>query len=76
MQLEESLSELRRQFSVEMAAIEETLTRSIAGQPRSRRPLMPDDGDRFAAQGRDGDALDQPPEGLRIENLVSGVATK
>ncbi len=76
MQLEESLSELRRQFSDEMAAIEATLARSIADQPRPTRRLGPNEATRLAAATVDRDAADHPPEGLRIENFVSGVATK
>lgn len=73
---EEALSELRRQFSDEMAAIEDTLTRSMADHPRGPRHPTPEDATRFAAVGGYGDATDQTPEGLRIENFVSGVATK
>lgn len=72
MQFEETLSELRRQFSDEMAAIEATLTRSITDQtPVQRRPLR-----ETAAAGGSDDGAHHAPEGLRIENFVSGVATK
>jgi len=69
MRLEDSLSELRRHFADEMTAIEATLTRSIATEPRDGlpRPHRPEAGAADAGQ---------PPDGLRIENFVSGVATK
>ncbi len=76
MQLEESLSELRRRFSDGMAAIEAEFAQSIADQTRGLGRQLPEGATGYADAGSYDDTADHPPEGLRMENFVSGVATK